>query len=305
MKLYCCGGCGTNIGSMIKNLDLDICYIDTSTSNSKNIKSDNIHILDGVEGAGKDRSKTYNYFSKEDAENLLIKFKPAHDLNIVISSLSGGSGSLLGALIVKELVSNDHNVLVIAVDSKNSIKELDNSINTLKTYKSISDTTKKAISLFYIENSDRAKSDSRAIWFINLLSVLLNKELSDEFDTTDLHHWLNFNKVTDNSPSVAVIEVGLNEPIMPEKNTNIAATILMTTDRQTSIKPVIPDYLASCVVTDPNCKMDDVRIDNVLGKLASIISDMEDELKELHNAKKINKHKEVVVTNANSDGIVL
>ena len=304
IQLFACGGCGTNIAKQINDLDININYIDTSTSNLKGVKSENIYVVENIDGAGKDRSKTYEHF-KHIAEDMLIKFKPSPSLNVVVSSLSGGSGSIIAPLIAKELISNGHNTIVVAIDSKHSVKELDNSIKTFKTYKSISDSMQKSISLYYIENSNRKESDQRAIWFITLLSLLVNKAHTEEFDTTDLTNFINFERVTENSPNVTILEVNENETINPEKNTTIVSTILLTTDRNSTIKPVVPEYLSTCVVTDPQYKNEDIRLDNILGKLSIIVDGMESEIKELQDNKKINKVKELDVQGSNKDGVVL
>lgn len=304
ISLFACGGCGTNVAKQISDLDIEINYIDTSNSNLKGIKSDNIFILENIDGAGKDRSKTYEHF-KDIASDVLIKFKPSSSLNVIISSLSGGSGSIIAPLITKELISQGHNTIVIGIDSKHSVKELDNTIKTLKTYQSISAGLKKAISLFYIENTNRKDSDNRAIWFINLLSLLVNKQHTEEFDITDLSNFINFDRVTNNSPTVSIIEVNENEVITPEKNTTIVGSILLTTNKYSSIKPVIPEYQSTCIVIDPQYKNEDIRVDNILGKLSVIVDNLDRELKELHDNKKINKFKELEVQGSNSDNVVL
>ena len=302
--IWSCGGCGTNVAKQIADLDVEVNYIDTSTSNLKGVKSDNIFVLENIDGAGKDRSKTYEHF-KDVVEDVLIKFKPSQSLNVVVSSLSGGSGSIIAPLVTKELIRNGHNTIVIAIDSKHSVKELDNTIKAFKTYKSISDGIKKAISIFYIENSNRKESDNKAVWFINLLSLLVNKQHTEEFDTTDLTNFINFDRVTDNAPTVSILEVNENETINHEKNTTIVSSILLTTDKHSTIKPVVPEYLSTCVVTDPQYKNDDIRVDNILGKLSIIVGGMEAEIKELQDNKKVNKFKELEVEGSNKDDVVL
>ena len=304
ISVFACGGCGSNIAKQISDLDIEVNYIDTSTSNLKGVKSDNIFVLENIDGAGKDRSKTYEHF-KDIASDVVIKFKPSSSLNVVVSSLSGGSGSIIAPLVAKELIRNGHNTIVIAIDSKHSVKELDNTIKTFKTYKSISDGIKKAVSIFYIENSNRKESDNKAVWFINLLSLRVNRQHTEEFDTTDLTNFINFDRVTDNVPTVSILEVNENETINPEKNTTIVSSILLTTDKHSTIKPVVPEYLSTCIVTDPQYKNEDIRVDNILGKLSIIVEEMEREIKDLQDNKKINKFKELEVSNSNSDDVVL
>lgn len=304
ISVFACGGCGTNVAKQITDLDIEVNYIDTSNSNLKGVKSDNIFVLENIDGAGKDRSKTYEHF-KDIAGDVVIKFKPSPALNVVVSSLSGGSGSIIAPLVAKELIRQGHNTIVIAIDSKHSVKELDNTIKAFKTYKSISDGIRKAISIFYIENTNRKESDNKAVWFINLLSLLVNKQHTEEFDTTDLTNFINFDRVTENEPTVSILELNQNETINPEKNTTVVSTILLTNDKHATIKPVIPEYLSTCVVTDPQYKNDDIRVDNILGKLSIIVAGLESEIKELQDNKKINKFKDLDVHGSNSDNVVL
>lgn len=302
--IYACGGTGVNIGKQITDLDIQVNFIDTSESNLKAIKSQDIFLVEDMDGAGKHRATTYNKF-KDIAEDVLIKLKPSNTLNVVVSSLSGGSGSILAPMITKQLIETGLNTIAIGIDSKNSLIELDNTIKTLKTYKSISDTVKKAISLYYIENTIRRKADEEAINFINLLALLIDKYNTEEFDTSDLKNFINFDKVTDNAPSVSIIDVSANTEITPEKNTVVVSSILVTKDKHTTIKPVIPEYLSTCIVTDPNYRVEDLRINNTLGKLSIIVDNLEKQIKEYQDNKKINKFKEIENIESNSDGIVL
>lgn len=208
-------------------------------------------------------------------------------------------------MITKELISNGYNTIVIAVDSKHSLKEIDNTIKTLKTYQSFAASTKKPISMFYIENTSRREADERAIRFINLLSLLVNKDHTAEFDTADLSNFINFHKVTDNTPTVSIIEINANENIVPEKNTSIVSTILVTTDAHSTINPATPEYLSTCVVTDPNYRNEDIRVDNVLGKLVLIVEQLEELVNNHQNNKKLNKFKDLTVVANTDDGIVL
>lgn len=304
LRVYAAGGTGVNIAKQINDLNIDICYIDTSKSNLKTIDSDNVFLLEDFDGAGKHRATTYEGF-KNLAEDVLIRFKPSAHLNVVISSLSGGSGSIIAPLLTKELNKNNYNTIVIGIDSRHSFIEIDNTIKTLKTYKSISDSISKCISLYYVENSSRKQADAESINFINLLSLLIDKHNTEEFDISDLSNFINFNKVTDNEANVSIIEVHPNEVIVPEKNTTIVSSILLTTDKNTTIEKVIPEYLSVCVVTDPNYRNKDIRVDNILGKLPIIVDSLDKSIKEHQDNKKINKFKTLEVTSNTSDGVVL
>lgn len=304
LRIYACGGSGGNISKQLSDLDIEVCYIDTSKSNLKGIDDSKIFLTSSTDGSGKDRSVSYEAF-KPHIEDILIRFKPSQQLNVVISSLSGGSGSVISPLITKELISNGYNTIVIAVDSKHSLKEIDNTVKTLKSYQAISSSTKKTVAMYYIENNSRKDADQQAIYFINLLSLLVNKEHTSEFDTKDLHNFIEVSNVTDNKPTVTIIDVSANENIVPEKNTAIVSTILVTSDPHSTISPATPEYLATCIVTDKNYKNEDIRVDALLGKLSVIIGGLEEDIKTHREAKKISKHTEVVVDGANEDDLVI
>lgn len=304
LNIYACGGTGINIARQIKDLDVNIFYIDGSDSNLKGVSEDQLFLIPDQDGAGKDRTVTYNNF-KNIVEDVLIRFKPSETLNVVISSLSGGSGSVVGPLVCKELISNGQNTIVIGVDSKHSLIEITNSMKTLLTYKSISASTNKCVSLFYVSNTTRKEADQTAVRFINLLSVLVDRENTQEFDTRDLKNFINFSTVTDNRPSVSILEVGPNQPITPEKGTVVASSILMTSNQDATIYPVVPEYLSTCVVTDRSFDLEDIRLDNVLGKHSLIVETFEQEIQTQMDNKKINKYKEVEISDSTEDGMVL
>lgn len=304
LRVYYCGGTGTNVGKQILDLDIESSFIDTSSSNLKNVDSSLVFLTPEMDGGGKDRSLVYDKF-KDYVEDILIQFKPSEQLNLVVSSLSGGSGSIISPMVTKELISRGYNAIVIGIDSRHSMKEIDNTIKTLKTFQSFADSVKKCISLFYIENNSRKEADQRAIRFINLMSLLVNKDQTSEFDTADLSNYINFNKVTDNKPTVSIIEINPNEDLVTEKNTSVVSTILVTTNSHNTIVGNKPEYLSTCVVTDPNYNNEDMRVDNLLGKLAVVIDDLDKEIQTHHDNKKLNKFKEVIVEATTRDGVVL
>ncbi len=313
IAIYGAGGTAVNILKRIKDLDLTLNYIDTSMSNMRDLKAENIFLVEDeqsnteIDGFGKNRKNTFSRIKDQNtADSILTKFPPSSRLNIVLSSLSGGTGNVISFSIVRELVKRNCNTIVIGVDSRTSIKEIDNSINALKSFKSITDTLQKSVSIFYVENTNRKEADNQVIWFITLMSLLMNKKHVSEFDTGDLRSFLNFESVTDNNPTVSIIEINANsKPVEVVKNTTIVGSILVSKDEHEMISEPIPEYHANCVVLDPTYDTESIRIDSVLGKLSLIIDNLDGILKTHKDNKKMNKFKEVVIDNATDDGIVL
>lgn len=303
INVYLCGGCGVNIGKKIKS-NVETFFIDTSTSNLKGVDKERIMLIDGMDGAGKLRSTTYDNF-KEVSDDVLIRFKPSNQLNIVISSLSGGSGGIISVLVAKKLLEAGKNVIVFAVDSKNSVIEINNTIKSLKTFKSVSNQINLPISILYFDNASRQEVDNKCIWTVELFDLLVAKDRTEEFDISDLHNFLNYQKVTDTKANVTFTHVRTSAESVAEKSTGIVSTILLTKDRNTSISEPIPEYLATCVVTDPDYNIGDIRIDNVVGQLAITLEGLEAQIKQLADNKKINKIRNVEVETGNDEGMIL
>lgn len=305
LNIYCCGGTGVNIGKRINDLDFSVYFIDSSRSNLKDLNSEYVFLVEDMDGAGKNRKITYEKF-KEFAETILIKFKPSKALNIVISSLSGGTGSVISPLITKKLIENGHSTIVIGIDSTNSAIEIENSVKTLKSYKSISNATGKPIALYYVENNVREEADKEVLDFINVIgNILLNTQITEEFDLTDLHNFINYDNVTENDPDVGILTVSPNVEYVGEKNTHVVSSIFITNNPNSKISNPKPDYLATCIVTDPDYSEVDTRIDNTIGKLPIIIEHLEKELEVLKENRKTIKVKSLEVNSNTEDGLVL
>ena len=122
VRLYAAGGCGLNIGGQLaahrdRNetafANLDIVYVDTSKSNLRNgIDAANVYLIPDLDGSGKVRSENHAEIGQH-IRQILHKFSPA-DLNIVLSSAAGGSGSVIAPLLASELLASDAPTIVIA-----------------------------------------------------------------------------------------------------------------------------------------------------------------------------------------------
>lgn len=304
VTIYATGGTGVNIGMQVADLDTSVHFIDTSNSNLAKHRGENVYLVEGMDGAGKDQSVTYNHF-KGQAGDVLTKFKPSEHLNIVVTSLTGGSGAILGALIAKELITQDFNTVVIGVISRSSLVELRNARNALMTYKAMSKQTDRCYPIFIIDEEQRTDADRQALGLISVLTLISDKRRTAEFDTSDLRSFLFFDKVTKNPVSVPVLEISANDEVVPEKGTSVVSTILVTTRKEATIRPVIPEHLSTCVVVDELYTQEDLRINSVLGKHALVVESLDRQIAEMSDQKRINKVREIESVESNEDGIVL
>lgn len=271
VKLYCCGGLGINVGSQLEQFrggnetataTLDIVYTDTSKSNfnrnADRINIEHAYVIDGVDGSGKVRSENYEAITQH-IKDLIHTHKPG-DLNIVLSSASGGSGSVLNPSIVSEFMERDVPTVVIIVGSTNSKLDIKNTINTIKSFESISKKKKKPIVSIYRQNSEdtpRGQVDKEIINLIIMLCVLFSRQ-NHELDSQDLYNWLNYNRVTSFQPQLAALDVFISgQEINLSSLGNIISTATILGDESQAdpfTNRLIPEYACSGVL--PNTAAD-------------------------------------------------
>lgn len=224
MTIYACGGAGVNIVKKFEKHRKDPSstpheddevfartvpiYIDTSRSNmTAEIPADFTYILEGLDGSGKVRKENAEVIT-ECTLDILHRHKPG-DISVVVSSTSGGSGSVLAPSIVSELLDRGHNVIVCAVGSDDSRIELENTAKTLKSYEAISKMRKTPVIMIYRSNSEaeggRGEVDAEMYQEIVKLAALFSRR-NRELDTKDLHNWLHYSGVTSFQPKLSLLE---------------------------------------------------------------------------------------------------
>lgn len=226
ITLYGCGGAGINIAHKFDNIKspeiiegfavIKPVYIDTSRANLNSLeggfKEDSSYVFDKIDGSGKIRRENATQISKG-VLDILIKHKPA-DLNIVVSSASGGSGSVIAPSIVSELLEQNQNVIVLCVGSNDSIIEINNTVNTLKSYESIAALRSKPITMIYEENKRGVSLDTINQGLFDRivhLAALFSRQNAG-LDSADLRNWLNYTKYTKVPPKLMVL--GLVEGVI-------------------------------------------------------------------------------------------
>lgn len=304
LSIYACGGTGLNIAKNLTDAGMNVFCIDGSDSNTNGLSKDKLFVIPDSNGGGKNRAVIYEKF-RDLVDEVLIRFKPSTSMNIVLSSLAGGSGSAIGPILAKQLIEEGKNVIILGIDSTSSVIEINNSIKTLKTYKAISNQLKKSVSIYHVKGDVRREADEQAINFINLISLMVDKSSIDELDVRDLENFLQFQNVTDNRPDVAILAVNHKDGVEFRKGINLVGTVLVSTDRNDTITDFIPEYIANCVVTDKKYKNGPMRLDSMLGELGYLINDYEATLQELSDQKKINRVKELDVESNTDDGFMV
>ena len=251
VNIFSVGGCGINVLKKLELTDemanVKRCFVDTSMSNLRNVTvgEDEVFLFEGVDGSGKVRAENHEIIGKH-AKHILAKFPPSK-FNIVISSGSGGSGSVLGPTLASNIQGTDSQVVVILVGSTSSEIEIENSMKTLMSYDSVAHRTKSPIVMHYLENSKespRAVIDDAAIAAVKALLVLFSGQ-NDELDTADLRHWLDHK---DLNKELVSLHFCMSEAGYHEAGSVVTVATLAHHGQETLLNP-LPAYQAVGFVT--------------------------------------------------------
>lgn len=249
VRLYACGGAGTNVGSHYTKpskeehtAEVVPTFIDTSRSNMKgDIPVESTYILDNLDGSGKVRSENYNEISNV-VKQILHQHKPL-DFNIVVFSASGGSGSVIGPLILSELLDRGESTVAVVIGSDESVITANNTLNTLKSLDGISRKFNKPVVMHYRHNTKgRARSsvDNELLFAIDALSVLASRQINS-LDTMDIKNWLQFDKTTSIKPRLAALEIFDRTDAPWNEYTPLSVISIYNNPDEPTI-PVTPEY---------------------------------------------------------------
>ena len=246
LRIYGCGGTGINILKeiMTKNesetngfSEIKPVFLDTSESNIDHsvMTDDNTYFYDSndtqgnkLDGSGMDRSANHAVIAARPVE-ILHKFKPGN-INVVIHSTSGGSGSVIGPVLVSELIRKEQSVIVVLVGSFGCKKEAVNSVNTLKSYQSISTKRGVPIQASYFENNINNTMDmvnQEVMTLVGLVSIFFSGN-NKSLDSADLNNLLDYRKVVGSyDPQLAYLNVFAKE-IKLNKDQGVIGVVSLT-----------------------------------------------------------------------------
>lgn len=212
LKLYCAGGASLNIGRSFHHsiagsgnepgfANMKVVYIDTSRSNFPADFNAEFYQIEGdgenkIDGSGKVRDTNYPAVAKA-MPDILHRHKP-EDINVVMHSASGGSGSVIGPVLVSELLAQSKAVVVIMIGSTTCEQEIRNTIKTIYSYQGISQSRGRPVVATYLENSETStmsQNDSLARISVLLLASVWSGQ-NQGLDSKDLDNFLNYDRVS-------------------------------------------------------------------------------------------------------------
>lgn len=200
LTFYGCGGFGINLIRLIKtsNIDnkasFDVQFRNIDTSKSNIMSNDDADIIEG-NGSGQIRKSNLEAINTYVSSKAFATVQPA-DINVVMFSLSGGTGSVIGPLLIKELERRNKAVVAITVADLSSQLYTDNTYKTIASLESICSSTQMYLPTMVFDNAaSRATVDNNVVHKANLMIRYLTMD-TIEMDKSDK---INFFK-----PDVAV-----------------------------------------------------------------------------------------------------
>jgi hypothetical protein len=263
VTIYAAGGCGINLASKLGKevpegfANMEFAYVDTSRSNmTRNNVPENRKFLikdsngNEIDGSGKERSANIEHIRK-DSERVLTMFKPSN-FNLVIHSINGGSGSVIGPVIVAELIKRGLPVIVLLAGSSDSTIEIDNGIKTMQSYDAIAKRNNVPV-ICHCEFGTWSKVDKATLQLTAQLLALLSGN-NHGMDTADLTKWLNLKVVGHASAKLYTMDTVVGEKCLDHDGKSfypISVATLVTEGpsgpNNYSISPR-PDYQAMGIV---------------------------------------------------------
>lgn len=220
MRIWGCGGAGVNLAAHYYNhpaqdnfAEIIVGMVDTSRSNlSKlgNIADEDVYLVGaGTEdGAGKIRKDIHSKVV-ESLPEIMGKFNDG-DFHVVLFSLSGGSGSVIGPLVLGELVKRGHSAVGIAIGSHESTLTAVNTVNTLRSLDNLARNTVKApLVVAFHNNHENTKKDEVNAAVLQQISelALLVSRAHHGLDKSDIQSWLRFDRHSNNQAQLAIFDI--------------------------------------------------------------------------------------------------
>lgn len=276
LRLFGCGGAGINAvnrfiqsgqGSILETINGSHAFLDTSRANlPSDADESKVYVPKDTNGSGKKRGENYEAI-KASFKDILLKQEPG-EYNIVVFSLSGGSGSVIGPVIMAELLARKLPAVAVVIASTESGKETQNTIDTLLSLDGIRKARKLPVVMCYAENEETrtfAEVDLEVTKYITALTMLFNNQ-NTEMDFKDLRHLVQFNDVIDVDASLCTLDFFSQDQLEENRDTLgspvAVASLYRTRDDRKPLR-LGHDYNAVGVLSTEFYDKDNVKLDQV------------------------------------------
>jgi len=217
VRIYACGGTGIKVVSQLHASNLDDTniaemlpvYLDTSRSDfSEKTPPDHcyvVHDRNGEEIKGKGKQRVGVTEITEAIPGFLSKFPPT-EVNLVVFSLSGGTGSTAGPLLLKELGERNVQAIAIVVGSGESLITVNNSFAALHSMNNIAEMLGRTQLISYHYGRNGIEADEQMTYVILGLLTLLSG-MNGSLDEIDVANWVQSERVTTIEPGLVTFQL--------------------------------------------------------------------------------------------------
>ena len=245
--IHACGGAGVTIASkeiarLISdpNLKVDVRYIDTSRADIdslKNIEESKVWLVTNdkvnkkIDGSGGVREALDPYIT-ESMEKYVDKLEHSKtDIHIVLSSASGGSGSLIAPRLLHNLKASGASAIYITLIDTSSIDYCETSIKTLTHIDLMGRKYKYSVPTLIVDNKEAIQIVNLKIGIrVELLSLLLSAE-HKALDSADIGLFAA-NGYDKDAHGLVTIGVYKEDTILKLKDSFISTLRVLTTDEE-------------------------------------------------------------------------
>lgn len=304
MRIYGCGGLGINITSFFNDIQAEPnsaqplpAYVDASRSNLKaEFSPESTFVLDNVDGSGKVRKENHAEIANV-IRQVLLQLEPT-DFNVVVFSASGGSGSVIGPLLLSELLSRGLTAVALVVGSDESVITANNTLNTLKSLESIAKRAELPVVMYYEHNDrTRARSEVDAQLHMAIASLaVLSSKCNREMDTKDIANWVQFSKTTSVSPQLSQLEIFTDSAQAEDIRDPISVASIYGSETSKPIS-LVPEYHAAGYLPEPSSRFEELHYVITIDALPSIVSSVKKTLEQYNTQRDSRVKQESILGN--------
>lgn len=213
ITLYACGGTGINMARRLLKSEpslkdvVTIVRLDSSDSNVVEGEALQKIVPDNVAaGAGKVRGAIATD-AQQYIANASQKMLQPSDINIVLFSMSGGTGSVVAPFLIQKLANQGKRVVAFALSGHDSQLDIDNAIGTIKSLDKVCDACNAYLPIQLFDNYfGREIVNVTFTHRLSILIMMLTQE-TRELDVSDRINWLNGGKTSGAAPGLKPMHV--------------------------------------------------------------------------------------------------
>lgn len=203
-NVYLLGGCGLSLGAVCDVEQVgdfsgfgqpNMIYFDSSKANVPGGET-NVTLRSGTDGFGKDREEAKRLMG--DQIDPFLRKNPPTEFNILVFSLSGGTGSVLGPMVVEAIGKLGKSVVSIVVQAADCEKSTSNTLETIRDLNKVSNRLKKPVVVSFHDNfgtGSTIESVNKAIHQELRTLMILCSHQNVGLDSSDMEKLLDYTKV--------------------------------------------------------------------------------------------------------------